>query len=118
MPEAEQPAGASAGTVADGLEERSSVLLVFLTAMVNFVFFLGLDSARELTAWQQQSAESAGTVMSGGWFWVWPGMPIAWGAAWAGFLIVAVQKRFRRALIVFLLTVAVWLLPIILFVAL
>lgn len=91
-------------------------MLVILTALANFVFALHVGPNQDLVRWNQQTAESNGQAMNGGLYLLWPGMLIIWGAAWLGFLITLLRKDFRSALIVFLLTAAVWFLPLALYV--
>ena len=91
-------------------------MLVILTAMTNFVLVLIAPGAHDLSELNRQTAEFNGTQVTNGWYFFWPGMLYIWGAAWLAFLAFAVKKNLRGALAAFLLTTALWFLPMALFV--
>lgn len=112
----DSPAGA-ADSPASGQErnQRSGTVLVILLIAANFLFLLLTAPLHGLAALDQDISAFNGEEADSGWFPVWPGMLIVWGAAWVGFLVFALKSHVRSALITFNLIAAVWLLPMALY---
>ena len=117
-PESASPSEPSTGPLAapeagaEPPEQRSATALTVLTVLVNLAFLLLVVPVSGLSALNTDISSFNAQEVDGGWFLFWPGMLIAWGAAWAGFAVCAARKRIRAALMVFLLIAGAWILPI------